>query len=259
MPTSQAAPTARQRGEQLAFRRGIALLALTLVAPGSAQVIAGGKGLGRFALRVWLGVWVVLLAFGLLALVNRNAAIAVYAHPFVQWVASAALAVLGVGWALLLLDAWRLTRPRQMGSPRTFWMGVTAVALAVAVGAGALQASAASRSQAQLFSALFGGGGSTDPVDGRYNVLLIGADADPGRPSLRTDSMMVASVSATTGRTVLFSLPRNLQWAPFPRSSPLQRLYPDGYGCPDQSCLLNAVYNLGRPTPTSTRAIPAPA
>nr|WP_269779519.1 LCP family protein [Propioniciclava soli] len=61
--------------------------------------------------------------------------------------------------------------------------------------------------------------------------------------------MMVASVSATTGRTVLFSLPRNLQWAPFPADSPLRELYPKGYWCEDQSCLLNAVYNLAEQHP----------
>lgn len=238
-------PTPRERGERLAFRRGISLLILTLLVPGSAQLIAGGKGLGRFAMRVWGGVWVLALAFGALALANRNAAIAVYAHPFTQWVGSAAVAVLGLGWALLLLDAWRLSRPRQMGSPRTFWMGVTAAVLAGVVGVGALQASAVTRSQAQLFGAVFGGGGRTDATQGRYNILLVGADAEPDRPGIRTDSMMVASVSATTGRTVLFSLPRNLQWTPFPASSPLHELYPDGYWCADQTCLLNAVHNLG--------------
>ncbi|WP_300079858.1 LCP family protein [Propioniciclava sp.] len=244
MATTHPEPTARQRGERLAFRRGITLLALTLIAPGSAQLIVGGKGLGRFALRIWAGVWALLIGFGLLALANRNAAIAVYAHPFTQWVGSAAVAVLGVGWAMLLLDAWRLSRPRQMGTPRTFWMGVTALALAFTLGFGALQASAVSRSQAQLFSSVFAGGGMVDATDGRYNVLLIGADAEPDRPGIRTDTIMVASVSATTGRTVLFSLPRNLQWAPFPRTSPLHALYPGGYWCEDQSCLLNAVYNL---------------
>ena len=235
-------PTVRQRSERIAFRRGVSLLALTLFVPGSAQVIAGGRGLGRFALRVWLVVLGVLAAFLALAWLRRDWAVALYAHPFTQWIASVAVLVLGVGWALLFLDAWRLSHPRQMGR-RGFGMALLSGLLALGIGFGSMQASALSRSQAELFGSVFGGGGSTAAHDGRYNILLLGADAEPDRPGIRTDTMMVASVSATTGRTVLFSLPRNLQWAPIPRSNPLRRLYPKGYGCADQSCLLNAVHS----------------
>ena len=41
---------------------------------------------------------------------------------------------------------------------------------------------------------------------------------------------------------MLFSLPRNLEDVPFPRSSPLHKKFPKGYSCPDHSCMLNAVY-----------------
>ena len=37
------------------FRRAIALMAMTLVAPGSAQLVAGNRKIGRIALRIWLG------------------------------------------------------------------------------------------------------------------------------------------------------------------------------------------------------------
>ncbi len=60
---------------------------------------------------------------------------------------------------------------------------------------------------------------------------------------------MVASISANTGRTVLFSLPRNLQHARFPHGTALAKQYPNGYACADQSCLLNAVYALGQQHP----------
>jgi LCP family protein required for cell wall assembly len=54
--------------------------------------------------------------------------------------------------------------------------------------------------------------------------------------------MTVASVDAETGRTVLISLPRNLQAAPFPSYSPLHARFPNGYRCSDGSCMLNAIY-----------------
>lgn len=235
--------SARERGERIAFRRGVSLLVLTLLIPGSAQLIAGGRGLGRFAVRVWAGTLALLVAFGVLALAQRTWVIAVYAHPWTQWLASVAVLVLGVGWSLLLWDAWRLGRPGGMGSPRKYVITLIAAVLALAVGLGSAQASALSRSQALLFGSVFGGGGDADISDGRINILLVGADAEPDRPGIRTDTLMVASVSATTGRTVLFSLPRNLQHAPFPKTSPLHAVYPDGYWCADQECLLNAVHS----------------
>jgi LCP family protein required for cell wall assembly len=53
--------------------------------------------------------------------------------------------------------------------------------------------------------------------------------------------MTLASIDAGTGRTVLFSFPRNMQNVPFPATSPMHRVFPNGYNCGD-SCLLNAVY-----------------
>ena len=241
MAIDERSPDARLGSERVAFRRGVSLLVLTVLIPGSAQLIAGGRGLGRFAMRVWLVVWAFILAFVALALLRRDWALAVYAHPATQWVASVVVVTLGVGWALLFLDAWRLSRPRSMGG-RKYGIAALACLLAVAVGFGGITASAASRSQAQLFGTVFAGGGDGRAVDGRINVLLLGSDADDVRPGIRTDTMMVASVDAETGRTVLFSLPRNLQWAPFPTTSPLHKVYPKGFWCADQSCLLNAVH-----------------
>ncbi|MFZ2479563.1 MAG: LCP family protein [Propioniciclava sp.] len=239
---------AAQRSRQLAWRRGVGLLIMTAVAPGSAQLVAGGRGLGRFALRLWAGVWALALAFLAMAWLRRDLAVAVYTHPVTHWIASGLVVVLGLGWAWLFLDAWRISRPRSMG-PRQFLMAALALVLAAAVGLGALQASALSRSQAQLFGQVFAGGGDSAAKDGRINVLLVGADAGDDRRGLRADTIMVASISANTGRTVLFSLPRNLQHARFPHGTALAKQYPNGYACADQSCLLNAVYALGQQHP----------
>jgi LCP family protein required for cell wall assembly len=55
--------------------------------------------------------------------------------------------------------------------------------------------------------------------DGRLNLLLIGSDAGPDRWSLRTDTMIVLSVEARTGRAALFGIPRNLVGVPLPPES----------------------------------------
>jgi LCP family protein required for cell wall assembly len=52
--------------------------------------------------------------------------------------------------------------------------------------------------------------------NGRLDLLLIGADAGPGRYSLRTDTMVILSVEISTGRAALFGVPRNLINVPLP-------------------------------------------
>ncbi len=52
--------------------------------------------------------------------------------------------------------------------------------------------------------------------DGRLDLLLIGADAGPGRWSLRTDTMILLSVDIATGRAAMFGIPRNMFDVPLP-------------------------------------------
>lgn len=49
--------------------------------------------------------------------------------------------------------------------------------------------------------------------DGRWNVLMLGGDAGPGRWGLRTDTLIVASVDVATGDAALVSVPRNIERA----------------------------------------------
>jgi LCP family protein required for cell wall assembly len=70
------------------------------------------------------------------------------------------------------------------------------------------------------------------------NVLLIGGDAGYQRYGLRADTLIVVSIQAGTGRSVAFSIPRNLQYAPLAGSAGR------AYGrFPD---LINALYGFGR-------------
>jgi LCP family protein required for cell wall assembly len=56
-----------------------------------------------------------------------------------------------------------------------------------------------------------------DPLDtDRLTILLVGADAGPGREGLRTDSMNVASIDLKTGQVAIFGLPRNFKLVPLP-------------------------------------------
>jgi LCP family protein required for cell wall assembly len=87
---------------------------------------------------------------------------------------------------------------------------------------------------------------SKEPVDGKYNFLLLGGDAGPDRDGLRPDSITVVSVDAETGQAVTIGLPRNMVDVPFPEGTPLAELYPEGYGaidgCEVDACQLNSIY-----------------
>ncbi len=74
----------------------------------------------------------------------------------------------------------------------------------------------------------------------RITMLLLGADAGPGRSGLRTDTMIVASVDTVTGNAVLFGLPRDMTGFTFSDGTPFPGL---GKG------LLNEVYTWGTRNP----------
>jgi LCP family protein required for cell wall assembly len=83
--------------------------------------------------------------------------------------------------------------------------------------------------QRHFILTMFGGGETTAAHGGRYNVLLLGGDSGAGRWGLRPDSMTIASIDAETGRTVLISLPRNMQNFPFVKGSVMREQFPDGF------------------------------
>jgi LCP family protein required for cell wall assembly len=68
----------------------------------------------------------------------------------------------------------------------------------------------------------------------------MGGDAGADRTGRRPDSLSVLSVDASTGRTAIISVPRNLKNAQFAEGSPMRSVYPDGYNC-GNDCLINAV------------------
>lgn len=82
----------------------------------------------------------------------------------------------------------------------------------------------------------------------RVNLLLLGSDHADDREGVRPDSIMVASVDTASGDTVLIGLPRNLQRVPFPVTSPMHQVFPDGFSCGSE-CLLNAVWTAAEDRP----------
>ena len=215
---------------------------MTLVLPGSAQLAGGSRRLGRVAIRIWATLWLLVLLAGLLMIIQPKAALAALTLGPTLKAIQIGIIVVGLGWVALIVDAWRLAHPRELGRSGQIVFSVLSLAVAFTIFGGFLAAASMATAQHELTATVFAGGGDQVAKQGRYNILLLGGDAGRDRVGLRPDSMTVASVDTETGRTVLISLPRNLQAVPFPSYSPLHDRFPHGYRCSDGSCMLNAIY-----------------
>jgi LCP family protein required for cell wall assembly len=228
-------------GDGTRARRAWTLLLSTLVVPGSAQLVAGRRAVGRAALKVDVVVWAA-AALALLSLVLwRTPLVWFLTNSFTSLLLIAGLVALAVGWALLFFDTLRLIRPGLLVQRTRRAVAAATVALMLVTSGGLAWSAYLLSVTRGAVSDVFGGGLPFRPADGRYNILLMGTDSGEDRSGRRPDSMTVLSVDADSGRTVTVSLPRNLQNAPFPEDSPLADVYPEGFNCGDE-CILNALY-----------------
>lgn len=222
-------------------KRAWFLLLLTLILPGSAQVVAGNKRLGRLALRVTFTVWALVLAAVVLALVQRETLLNFFTNPVTSLLLIMALAAAAAGWAIMFLNTLRIIRPALLAPGMRALVGGALVVLMVltsgTLGYGAFLINSGRNAITSIFQA----GPDMQPVDGRYNFLVMGGDAGEDRTGRRPDSIIVVSVDAKTGAAATISIPRNLQNAPFSPNSPLWGAYPDGYSCGDD-CIINFLY-----------------
>jgi polyisoprenyl-teichoic acid--peptidoglycan teichoic acid transferase len=237
--TDPALRTAGDRAARVRFRRAVALMVMTLVLPGSAQLVAGNRQVGRVAMRIWIVLVAgTLAAFGL-GLVWSGFTFWLVSDPRVLGLLRIVLMMLAVGWAALFMDAWRIGQPLTLSAQhRRAVVGVNGL-LSLSVAGALLFSAHLVGVQRDFMITMFGDGQVTGANDGRYNVLLLGGDAGAGRWGLRPDSLTVASIDADTGRTVLISLPRNMANFPFAEGSVMQKQFPRGFDC--EGCYLNGV------------------
>lgn len=228
-----------ERAARVRFRRAMSLMVMTLVAPGSAQLLAGNRRIGRIALRIWVALLVIGAVTLVAVLVHRDLVFWLVSDVTLLLFVRIGLLLGAVAWAALFVDAWRIGQPLSYGlGHRRATVGVNGL-LCFAVAGTMLFGAHIVGVQRDFIIALFGDGEASDPHDGRYNVLLLGGDSGAGRWGLRPDSMTVASIDAETGRTVLIGLPRNMANFPFAEGSVMEEQFPDGFDCPE--CYLNGV------------------
>lgn len=223
------------------FRRAILLLLANFFVPGSAQIAAGDRRLGRRILRGTVTFWILIALVVILAILNRAALINLLANPIAQWVAIIGLLAMAIWWFVVQLNTVRLLKLKLL-SPghKRVTASIAILSMLFTIGLPLYGAFVVNTGRTTLGN-IFNTRPAIDPVDGRYNFLLLGADAGEGRDGLRPDSISVVSVNAETGQTAIFSIPRDFQNAPFPTDSPLRSVYPNGYNCGD-ACIINSLY-----------------
>jgi len=233
--------SADDRAARVRFRRAIALMMMTLVLPGSAQLVAGNRRVGRIALRVWLVLVVGFLVTAVVGFFWHQLVFTMALDTRLLGLLRVGLMLGAVGWAYLFVDAWRIGQPLTLSmSHRRAVVGVNGV-LCLSVAGSLLFGAHLVGVQRDLMLSMFTSGAASDAHDGRYNVLLVGGDSGAGRWGLRTDSMTVASIDAETGKTVLIGLPRNMTNFPFAPGSRMDKLWPHGFNCGYPDCELNGV------------------
>ncbi len=222
--------------------------------PGAGLLAAGWRRLGALLLFL-LGLGLAGLAAAALTgdVLSRALNLALDTNKLLYITIGAA--VLAVAWAAVILFTHaQLRRLASLDSGQRLFSGIVVLALLVGVAIPAYMVGRYATIQRGVVSAI-----TTDDDDGtttklnhtradpwagipRYNVLLIGSDAGKGRIGTRPDTMIIASIDTKSGNTVLFSLPRNLEHAPFRPGSGGAKAYPDGFYCGEDACLLNAVW-----------------
>jgi LCP family protein required for cell wall assembly len=226
---------------ELMAKRAWWLLGLNLLIPGSAQLLAGDRKWGRFAVGATFVLWGLVIAAVLLVALARPVALTIATNVVTLWIAQLGLIFYAVLWLATTINTLTLARivkatPRARGA----LAGFVALSLFVAVGGTGWAAWATGIGRDTLGS-VFAGGFIEPPIDGRYNILLLGGDAGPDRIGLRPDSISLASVDAGTGAVTMIGVPRNLYNAPFSDDSPLWEEWPNGFDCGDD-CLISYLY-----------------
>lgn len=220
------------------------LLLVSALLPGGVQLLFRSRRWAKISLSITAISWILLIASVIAILINRTFAFTIGTNPYILTFLTIWVPIVGLNWVVCLFDTVRRIRLVTLSKKaRTRFLGAFCALLLIVTGPLAWGTTMLN-SQRGLVSDLFASGKAAKPVDGRYNILLLGSDAGKGRTGIRPDSMSLVSIDAETGKTVIVGLPRNMQNVPFAEGSPLASIYPQGFNCGNE-CLLNAVFQQG--------------
>lgn len=221
------------------------IILLNLFVPGSVQVVAGNKRLGRIGILFTFGFWSFLVISILFGLVSKVALFSLLTAPVlatpigIGFVIYAVLIIFSTLDALRLMYVHRITsRFKSILVVLVLLTGTLNGYIASTIGSTALAAS-------NFTSTAFKNSEAFEPTKGRYNILVLGGDSGSNRMGLRPDSISVLSISADSGMAVNIGLPRNLKRIQFKEGTPIRSVYPYGFNnnC-EGECFLSSIYKV---------------
>lgn len=229
------------RDPEVMRRRAWWLIVLSFIMPGSAQLVAGNRRLGR----ILFGTWIVLFLIGAASLIAYVTAPGVTLGFWVSFWGLVVLQVLLVVFAIIAfvaaVDTFRLVRFVHVpGRTRAWVAALTIIAMVGPVGGAAYGSYLAGVTRTTI-AGIFADKPTVEPIEGKYTFMLLGGDAGADRIGLRPDSVSLVSVDANTGQIAIVGIPRNLYNAPFVKGSPMRTEWPDGFNCGDE-CLFSYIY-----------------
>ena len=222
------------------------LVIIGFVLPGSAQILAGKRKLGRFGLGVTLLLWLL----GILALAGvmftRTTTLTLFTNGWFLLGLQVVAVLVAILWLVLGFDTLRLTRIVRVTKRWRIPVIVLSLILTIVPSVGAAWAATMVSAGRTALSDIFRGAPPVEPIDGRYNFLMLGTDAGADREGMRPDSISLISVDAETGQSLIVGIPRDMYNVPFPEDSPMYRDFPNGFGvdwgCDIGDCKLNGLY-----------------
>lgn len=147
-------------------RRGWWLVVMNMLVPGSAQILAGNRRLGRFGLGATLTGWILLLVAAGLALFARSALVWLFTGP-VSWILLTLLQVLLIGyavlWLVLTIDAIRLVRLVKVPVVSRFALPIAALVVLSLLGGAAVYGSTVAAASRGTLTTIFGNSGPSLP------------------------------------------------------------------------------------------------
>jgi LCP family protein required for cell wall assembly len=255
--------TARRRRAAQSLGRALRWTVAGALVPGLAHLAAGRRRIGL----VMSGSFATLLiATGVLfAAVPHTRLMQVSVKTGELQLVMVLCMALALIWVLVVVSSWSVHKPDHLRMGQR--LGATGVVALLSLGVATPFAVGArtAHTQIDLLNSLFpdeepdiampgptptpqppGFGAPTGYFANkpRVNVLLLGGDGDEDRKGVRTDTMILASIDTKSGRTVLISLPRNLNKVQFPPGTEMARRFPNGF-----NDMMNAVYDYAENDP----------
>lgn len=237
----------------LMTKRARWLLTLGFLLPGSTQLLAGSKRLGRIGISFTLALLAAAILTSCGLLFYRTQTLELFTNTFFLLAIQTLLAVYALLWLILGVSTLKLMRVTRIHAPWRLPLIILSLLLTITPTSLAAWGAVTVDAGRQVLGELFRGAPPVAPVAGRYNFLLLGTDAGADREGLRPDSVSVISVNAQTGQAAIIGVPRELAKTPFPVNSPMAQQHPHGFGaapnaygpdggCEVGRCILNGIY-----------------